>query len=198
MLGFNFKKSIQVLNFFARKEGGSINKMKAIKLIWLADRAHLRKYGRPITNDRYYAMQYGPVPSNTKDLCECDNIFLGEAEKKERDKYINPHHNNIKYDSLNEVNDDFFSETDLEILDEIYEVFGKYEHYYLADNISHIFPEWKKHENEIIKCGESRVEMDYEDFFENPAEGDGYFNKIDPELLEIAKSIYKETTTLYS
>jgi uncharacterized phage-associated protein len=51
MLGFNYKKAIQTLAYFAQKEGGVINKMKVFKLIWLSDRLHLRKYGRPILND---------------------------------------------------------------------------------------------------------------------------------------------------
>ena len=33
-----------------KEGGGEINKMKAIKLVWMADRS-LRDYGRPITND---------------------------------------------------------------------------------------------------------------------------------------------------
>jgi len=48
MVGFNHKKAVQTLAYFAQKEGGVINKMKAFKLIWLSDRLHLRKYGRPI------------------------------------------------------------------------------------------------------------------------------------------------------
>ena len=33
------------------------------KTLFLADRAHLNKYGRPITFDNYVAMEHGPVPS---------------------------------------------------------------------------------------------------------------------------------------
>ena len=33
MVGFNCKKAVQTLAFFAQKEGGVINKMKAFKLI---------------------------------------------------------------------------------------------------------------------------------------------------------------------
>jgi hypothetical protein len=35
----------------------------------------LRKYGRPVTNDEYVAMGYGPVGSKTKDIAE-DTSFL--------------------------------------------------------------------------------------------------------------------------
>jgi hypothetical protein len=40
------------------------------KTIWLADVAHLNKYGRPITFDNYAAMKDGPVPSFTRDALQ--------------------------------------------------------------------------------------------------------------------------------
>ena len=72
---FDYRKSTQVLNFFANKQGGQINKMKALKLIFLADRYHIRKYGRLITNDVYVAMKHGPVPSTTKDISEYNDYL---------------------------------------------------------------------------------------------------------------------------
>jgi hypothetical protein len=42
-----------MLNFFAIREGGRLNRMKAVKLVWLADRLQLRKYYRSITHDVY-------------------------------------------------------------------------------------------------------------------------------------------------
>ena len=50
---FDYKKAVQAINFFARKNGGKITKLEVLKLIFFADRYHLRKYGRPITNDQY-------------------------------------------------------------------------------------------------------------------------------------------------
>jgi len=66
MKGFNYRKAIQTLVFFAEKENGTINKMKAYKLIWLSDRWHLRNYGRSILNDTYFALKFGAIPSNTR------------------------------------------------------------------------------------------------------------------------------------
>src|SRR5450759_3309300 len=47
---------------------GSITRMKLFKLLYLADRAHLIKYARPILKDRYVNMDQGPVPSASYDL----------------------------------------------------------------------------------------------------------------------------------
>src|SRR5947209_4648782 len=76
---FSHRKATQTLNFFARQAGGSLNKMKALKLVYFADRYHLRRFGRPVVGDEYLAMTYGPVPSGTKDLAEMSE-FLGEEE----------------------------------------------------------------------------------------------------------------------
>ena len=69
-LTFAHRKATQALNFFALSASGRMNKLKALKLVFFADRYHLRLYGRPITNDRYLAMKYGPVASSCKDLAE--------------------------------------------------------------------------------------------------------------------------------
>lgn len=55
--------------------------MKALQLVYFADRYHLRKFGRPITNDEYFAMPYGPVASGAKDIAE-GSIGLSTHESK--------------------------------------------------------------------------------------------------------------------
>src|SRR5438105_15508174 len=86
---FSHRKATQALNFFARQEGGSINKMKALKLVYFADRYHLRRFGRPVVGDEYHAMNYGPVASGTKDLAEMTD-FLGEVEASYGKIYLRP------------------------------------------------------------------------------------------------------------
>ena len=71
---FAYKKAAQAINCFAIQNGGEIDKLHALKLVFFADRFHLRKYGRPITNDQYWAMRFGPVASGVKDLFELDSL----------------------------------------------------------------------------------------------------------------------------
>ncbi len=165
-LPFQYKKATQALNFLAVASGGLINKMKAIKLVFFADRYHLRKYGRPITNDEYYAMERGPVNSGVKDIAEMSD-FLGEREREYASKFIAPlDRYNVR--SLAGVEAGVFSQTDLEALEFAWETFGNRDQWELAE-ITHNYPEWKKHECELEH--ESRVRMDYSDFFEDPEQG---------------------------
>src|ERR1700681_3309737 len=99
---FSHRKATQALNFFANRAGGSINKMKVLKLVYFADRYHLRKYGRPVVGDEYVAMNYGPVASGTKDLAEM-SYFLGEEEESYAKRFILPAESAIIYASVHDV-----------------------------------------------------------------------------------------------
>jgi uncharacterized phage-associated protein len=161
-LNFNYTKATQALNHFAIKEGGQINRMKALKLIHLADRYHLRKYGRLITNDIYFAMNYGPVASSVKDIAE-GSEFLGQLEQDYYSRYLSaeePH--GLK--SVTPPDTDVFSDSDVEALDFAWEKFGHLNQFQLAE-ITHHYPEWARHK-QALKV-ESRIQMDLGDFLDD-------------------------------
>ena len=83
-----FEKLVQGLNFFAFKNGGKINRMKAIKLLFFADRYHVRKYGRPVVWSTYFAMKNGPVSSEALNLENKDERNLTPEEIKELALFI--------------------------------------------------------------------------------------------------------------
>jgi len=192
LLGFNYKKSVQALNFFAIQEGGSINKMKALKLIWLSDRLHLRTYTRPILNDTYFALNYGPIASHTKDLIE-DTDFLSPEEKEYRNTYIQKEEPYL-YSSKSEFVDTVFSKTDLEVMNTIYDTYGKMDEFQLSDE-SHKYPEWKKFEGHLKSTGSSRFPMNYEDFFSSSKEKSIFTSTI--ESLKLSKEIFLENGYIY-
>lgn len=183
----SYKKATQALNYLARKKDGKINKMKAIKLIYLADRLHLRKYGRLIVGDIYWAMKLGPVGSRAKRAAELDvpESFLSYTEK-----YIQPADDKKQsFISLKPVDTDLFSETDLECLESVYTAFGDKDQFELAE-LSHQYPEWKKHEREL-KSGKKRVEMNYNDFFADGSKDDPLFGQKKSDLA-LAKESFDE------
>lgn len=56
-------KIVELLLYLAHTRPGA-DKYQAVKFFYLADREHIRRYGRPITFGDYVAMSYGPVASN--------------------------------------------------------------------------------------------------------------------------------------
>ena len=76
------QKLINAILFFANKsKSKDIKRMKLMKLLWLADRIHLNKYGRLILDDSYYAMEHGSIPTNTMDLSKEKQV--GKFEVKD-------------------------------------------------------------------------------------------------------------------
>jgi uncharacterized phage-associated protein len=163
----DFEKITQILNFFAIKSGGTINKMKALKLLYFSDRYHLRKYGRLISNDNYMAMENGPVPSTAKDIAELNNDFLCDEKTLDySSRYIKPDSRKLHLASIAAMDESVFSDSDIEALNFAWEHFGHLDQYQLA-RLTHKYPEWKKQEeniNTLTRC----VQMDLLDFFDDP------------------------------
>jgi uncharacterized phage-associated protein len=65
----------------AKNKAKNVTQYDLVKTLFLADRAHLNEWGRPITYDNYTAMLHGPVPSLAYD-------FLKSNAKAMRDNGV--------------------------------------------------------------------------------------------------------------
>ncbi|MGA2670644.1 MAG: Panacea domain-containing protein [Dehalococcoidia bacterium] len=162
---FNYKKATQALDYVAEKSGGTINRLKALKLIYFADKYHLRKYGRLITNDTYFAMDNGPVASGAKDLAE-ESDFSGREAQNYASKYIE---SSTKYDFVSKKPTDKaeMSPSDLEALDYAWDKFGGLDEWGIVD-LTHKYPDWYKHKVALKTL--DRVQMDLYDFLDDSAD----------------------------
>jgi uncharacterized phage-associated protein len=190
LLEFDYKKATQAINYLAQREGGVIDKLKLIKLIYLADRYHLRKYGRPIINDTYLAMPLGPVGSSVKDIAEFSG-FLAEEEKEYAGKYISVKKQDNIVMSINSVDTDIFSKTDLEALEFVYKEFGGLKASILVD-ITHEYPEWEKFKSVLEAKTTTREPMTYKDFFDNPKNLKKDKFASPNEVLEASKDLFED------
>jgi uncharacterized phage-associated protein len=185
MTSFKFEKAVQALNFFAKKEGYQINYMKAGKLVYLADKVHVRMYGRTITNDSYVAMKNGPVPSRTKDIIS-KSSWWGSDILEYSDRFLTaPNGYNIS--SIGEVDYSVFSKTDIKVLDLVYVTFGKFNEFDLSD-YTHTFPEWLKHKKELSSDPHRAFPIEIDDLF-SIDENNNPFNQSE-ELLSLSKKQY--------
>lgn len=144
--------------YYLLKKLGPTDKLKLVKLLYFADKFHLIKYARTITNDEYWAMDHGPVGSNTKDVLEYDTaLSISEDEHKYATKFFKKRWNRFKANKLKEIPTfNFLSETDIEALDFVIKYFGAMGTWEIR-NFSHKYPEWYQYK-ELFDNKETRRE----------------------------------------
>lgn len=65
---FEANKAIAAIGYLVQKTGAEL--YAVMKMLYLADKAHLEAYGRTVTGDVYTAMRRGPVPERAYNLCK--------------------------------------------------------------------------------------------------------------------------------
>jgi 6-pyruvoyl-tetrahydropterin synthase len=106
---------------------------------------------------------------------------------------------NHKIESKTETDLDVFSDSEIEVLNIAYTEYGNMNSFDLAE-LSHDFPEWKKHEEKLTNKLSTRELMDYDDFFKNPTEKNAFkniFNESE-ETLKQAKDTFAENNKIAS
>lgn len=188
------RKATQALNYFAHlAASGSphreLNKLKALKLLFFADRYHLRKYGRLVSDCAYFAMKNGPVASEAKHVAE-DGGQLAPAEKRYARNFLRKK-GAYDYLSVKDVDSGVLSKTDVEALNFAWGTFGHYSQFQLV-GITHRYPEWKRHVASI-RTGSRRIQMNYGDFFDEPDRGYNACHDLSSKDREIARELFLDS-----
>ncbi|MCQ2562005.1 MAG: SocA family protein [Alphaproteobacteria bacterium] len=121
------------------------------KILFSAEKYHLNKYGRPITGDRYIAMEYGTVPSWLYDASKIKRQGLGFY----RDN------NSLLAERVPVM--DYFSETDLEALQHGVAEYAGLDFIAVRDK-NHQEPCWKK--NYAMRGDSDSAPIPFEDIIE--------------------------------
>jgi uncharacterized phage-associated protein len=146
-----------------------VNYLRLMKLLYLADRFHLRTYMRPIAFDDYYAMKKGVVGSYWLDL------LRGKIDSK---YFISDKTACVK--SRADIGDGIraLSESELESLNFAVEMFSKFDENQLVD-IVHEYPEWKKHEKRFSEDMSGREEIKIQDILDDPQQDNLVFKRLE-------------------
>lgn len=144
-LRFNERKATQAAACLLRLRGGEMSYMKLIKLLYLADRAALLQWGRPITTDSYVSMDRGPVLSRVLDLAT-DEELPGHASVW-AGHITEPAHYSVRL--RKDPGDDELSEAETQLLDQIFQQHGRKTRWELVD-LTHKLPEWKNPQGSAI------------------------------------------------
>jgi len=195
------RKILQALYYIQSKTPANndsrYNIVYILKMIFLADRYHLRHYGLLATGDNYYAMKLGPVASTTYNILKKNPYNINSAEESYLTAIKELSENDVVIDAQN---DDELSESVKNALDFALREFGDYSWGTLS-NITHCYPEWKKHEIDLLSTY-GRISMNIRDFFDDPKDDTCFasFNKggdpfkDDKEFLALMKEDYDDNT----
>jgi uncharacterized phage-associated protein len=140
---YNPRKAAQVIAYLAIKSGACLPVLKAVKLVYLADRESLARLGFPILDESHVSMPHGPVNSSTyshingeEDLDACGwTEFLRAREG----------HNVSIVEGITEDDLDELSDADIACLDVVWEKFGGMDKWEIRDwtHDRDNIPEWE-------------------------------------------------------
>jgi uncharacterized phage-associated protein len=138
---FDEVKATQAAARFLKLAGGSLNYMALIKLLYRADREALRRWGLPITTDKYASMKRGPVTSQIYDRIKAS---AGDTNARPTFWSTHIHRSGAHFVELQQdPGDSELSRAEEQLIEEIFSIDGKKDRFALADECHRDFPEWK-------------------------------------------------------
>ena len=138
---FNERRVAQMAAYLLGRGKGRMNYLKLMKLLYLADRASMKRNGHPISGDRYVSMDHGPVLSQTFNLIKGAVQFAKQDWNywiADRANYAVSLKRKVHREALDEL-----SEADLEVLGDVYSKFGKMDQWKLVEYTHRYCSEWK-------------------------------------------------------
>lgn len=156
---FDLNKALAAMAYIINRLGPT-DKVKLMKLLYIADRESFLRLGYPIIGDRPFAMKFGPVPSN------CLDVVDGDRWPDERELIFHI----LSVDNYR-VSLTGESPVDLDggekaVLDEVMDRYGAMPPFDLV-NVTHGFPEYREayveytskpisYESILRLCGDER------------------------------------------
>ena len=118
---FNEHKALSTMLYFLSKAGGSLDLYKLLKLVYIADKRHLREWGRTISSNCYARLKRGPVPSEAYNMLK--SVRGGEEEwNQDLSGFFSIDGHRVT--GLLAPDMEEFSKSDIQVLDCTFEDFG--------------------------------------------------------------------------
>jgi uncharacterized phage-associated protein len=137
---FNERKAVQAAARLITQSGGEMNYLALMKLLYLADREALLRFGRPITGDKAVAMAHGPVLSKVYDRVSQKKQSLPKSYWHEFIPRPSQYVYTVRFSGVPDFS--ALSEAELAVLDEVFNKHrGKTE--WELVQLTHDLPEWK-------------------------------------------------------
>lgn len=179
---FNGAKAAEAAAVLLQTAGGKMPYMRLIKLVYLADRESLHRYGRPIVGGQYVAMKYGPVTSEVLDAIKRERSGPWQAmiERQGCDVKLRQ-----------EPKAALLSEAEISILRETADLFRQLDQWALSYVTHEVLPEWHD-------PGQSATEISPEEILRALQKSDEEIEQVREEAVEDAyfESLFSQGSAL--
>jgi len=159
-------KATQIAALFLELGGGEMDIIKLVKLIYLAEREAIVRWGRPIIFDSYCSLPHGPVTSITLNLM---NSTLDIEPSTYWHKYIAERDGHCIKLTGEKAPKDQLSKAEEGLVDEIFREYGRMDKWQLRD-LTHKLPEWKDPDGSSLPIPMSEI-LAAEGFTKDDIEG---------------------------
>ena len=160
MASFDEIKATEAAAQLLALRGGTMHFLKLLKLLYIADRRALQRWGIPISHDRYVSMDHGPVLSQTYNL-------IRDGGSRFWSEHISPPFG-YEVKLIGEPQVRKLSRAEQALLGEVFAEYGARSRWELVEQ-THQFSEWKNPhggsipieiEDILDALGEDPVEID--------------------------------------
>lgn len=188
---FNTRKATEVASLLITKEGGQLNVMKLIKLVYLLDRLSIAKRGIPVVGGVYYSLPNGPVTSELLDIINAGKLANDSDNSWETFISDRAEH---KISLVNgEAPIESISDSEIQLIEEIYIEHGAKDQWAIRDWCHQNCGEWTPLENgrELIRI---------EQIAANVGKSDAQVRKIVEEAREsnLLDSVFSKPASVYA
>lgn len=138
--GFDIEKTIAAVAFLLEKEGGELDMFLALKMLYLADKQALIRWGKPITGDSFVALPKGPVLREVYDLFKGTDP-QGGHQARWNECFTELVNNKIRVRQRVDVG--LLSEREMDLLEQAREKINEMAPWEVARWLHETCPEWK-------------------------------------------------------
>jgi uncharacterized phage-associated protein len=131
---FDFAKTLQAAGILLELDGSRMERLRLLKLLYIADRELLAETGRTLTGDRAFAMEHGPVLSRVYELMKGEAADAGEWAR-------HLHSDGHALELLEDPGRDELNKREVEKLTELTDRYRNVDDWTLSEH-THEFPEW--------------------------------------------------------
>jgi uncharacterized phage-associated protein len=136
---FNIHKATEAACLLIERNGGEMNIMKLVKLMYLLDRLSLDRRNAPVAGGDYLSMRNGPVTSEMLDLINAGRL-MGETDRRWEECVSNRTNHEVRLEKT--PTREYLADAEVSLLDEIWAEHGSKDQWQLVEWCHDHCKEW--------------------------------------------------------